>query len=239
MQRETDSDCCETARLRAASVDLMSASPIGANKLSLRQDVAVHRRFKLLPGRAGRQIEPKVERVEPEEVAVCAMRRARAAVFRMAETGGSLLRARGKRATRRCAFGQLTHTGRDVVDDPVNEIDGRVGIVHREGEAFCAAWRVLPFELRREVGAVAGIAARDGTVVGEIGTGECDRGARLTVHGCGALPKQKRRHDTDGEDTDENMNVLRAKWLFACGIFFPLESPSRSSHCPTFDGADA
>ena len=51
--------------------------------------------------------------------------------------------------------------GRDVVDQPMRKEAGRVGIVHHNGRAHCAGGRRLPLQLRRKVGTVARVPARD------------------------------------------------------------------------------
>src|SRR5437868_5971453 len=81
---------------------------VRAHELALGEDVAFHRRQKLLPGSAGLQIQATVQRIQLEEVAMgFPRRRRRTAIADLAEVVDTLQRTVGQSALRRHAFAEL------------------------------------------------------------------------------------------------------------------------------------
>src|SRR5215471_142036 len=79
--------------------------PVAPHPLRLAQDVSFHRRFQILLARARFQIELRVQRVQPEVVAMRVARRwAWAVVSGLAEVVHALLRAVGELRLLWCAF---------------------------------------------------------------------------------------------------------------------------------------
>src|SRR5690606_17826878 len=92
---------------------------VGAHQRALRKDVTVHRLLQLVLGGRGEGAELGVQRVELEEVAVAADRRARSAPRRLLPVVLAHPRA-GRQAGLAGVLGQAGGAGRDVVEHPVN-----------------------------------------------------------------------------------------------------------------------
>src|SRR6185437_8004312 len=75
---------------------------------------------------------------------------------------------RGSRLGGAAVFTEALVGRRHVVNGPVSEGPlGRVGILDDDGKAARVAWRILPFERRRDVAAVLAVALRDSLAVRE------------------------------------------------------------------------
>jgi hypothetical protein len=132
------------------------------DELGAPEHVAAHRLHEVLAGRAGREAQRRVERVELEHVAVRrAGRRARPAPAELPEVVLPLRGSVGAQP-RRDSGGQGRRLSGNVVDHPVHPVAARrVGIVHDERERPRPGRGVGPLELGRAVLSVAGVIDRD------------------------------------------------------------------------------
>lgn len=132
-------------------------SAISAHQLGTGEDVTAHRAIQLCSCRTGWQLEPLVERIQREGVAMFrSRRRTRTAVPYASEIVTPLPRTGRQLAIRRNTFWQFTFGRGQIVDHPVDPCPARcIGVIQYERKALCGFRRSIPTEHWRRVGSVA------------------------------------------------------------------------------------
>ncbi len=112
--------------------------------------MSLHGLLHFLFARTGAQVEPGIERIHLEEVAVRLSHwRARAVVADLAEVIAALERAVGELVVLGCAFWKATDVGRQIEQYPVRPGAGRsIRIVCDQGDTLGSRGQILPGQFR-------------------------------------------------------------------------------------------
>src|SRR5205807_6097534 len=185
----------------------LSTLPPGvlAHQLNLLQEVPLHCFLQILLGRARRQVQGGVERVQLEEVAVCARWRAGAAIADTAKVRRALLHPVRKRVLFRHAFLEAARVRRDVPSYPVHPgAHRRIRVVRDERQALGSCRNVGPAQGRGHVRSITRV------LLGDHPPG-CKRGA-FQFHGVTSIPNPGALTPSSSHHSLLRWSVVQRRW---------------------------